>query len=202
MKLQDRLPERITVNGRRYRVDLDFRNVLNMMDVLARDDLLPEAREYRALCCVMRRPPRKAGEALTVLRAMLFPESKKRADQQKITDFEQDADLIRAAFAQEYGINLYRDKLHWLEFSSLLAGLPEGSRYTDILGIRARPMPAPTKYNAEERRHLARLKAEYAVHMTDAEATAALEAGLRGVASTLLAMIGKQFPDAGGEDNG
>lgn len=188
MKLQEPLPRAFRLGRRRYRVDLDFRNVLRLIDILARDDLIPEAREYLALRCVMRRPPKDAHAGVEALRALLFPAAKPSADKQKITDFEQDADLIRAAFLQAYGINLYRDRLHWLEFSSLLAGLPEGSRYSEVIGIRVRPMPAPTKYNQEERRWLARAKAEYAVRMNEKETAQSLEAGLRSVALSLLAL--------------
>ena len=44
MKLQDRLPEGVTVDGKFYKMDFDFRNVLRMMEVLDRDDLMPEAK--------------------------------------------------------------------------------------------------------------------------------------------------------------
>ena len=46
MKLQDTLPQGVTVDGRFYRLDFDFRNVLRMMEVMGRNDLMPEAREY------------------------------------------------------------------------------------------------------------------------------------------------------------
>ena len=196
MKLQDRLPNGVTVRGHFYRLHLDFRNVLNMLETLARDDLMPEARDYLALKCVMRRP-RNVPEILAAVREMLFPYSGKDGDKQKITDFEQDAALIRAAFLQAYGINLFRDRLHWLEFSSLLSGLPEGSRYSEVLGIRTRPMPKPTKWNAEERQWLAKAKAEHAVRLTDKEQAMSLENGLRSVAFSLLALAEK-----GGGDHG
>ena len=54
MKLYERLPDRVTVGRRHFRLDLDFRNVLKMIDILAREDLLPEAREYLALRCITR----------------------------------------------------------------------------------------------------------------------------------------------------
>lgn len=187
MKLQDRLPKGVTVHGRFYKLDLDFRNVLKMMDVLARDDLLPEARDWLAVRCLTRRP-RRPQETLLALREVLFPETRKTANKAKITDFEQDADLIRAAFRQVYGIDLYRDRLHWLEFSSLLAGLPEGSRYSDVLGIRARPMPEPTKYNAEERKWLAKAKADVALRINERERERTLEQSLRGLAESLLTL--------------
>jgi hypothetical protein len=122
---------------------------------------------------------------------IVFPGTRQTAAKEKITDFVQDADLIRSAFMQCYGINLFRDRLHWLEFSSLLAGLPEGSRYSEVLGIRARPMPAPTKWNAEERRWLMKAKAEYALRMTDREQEKSLNNSLRSVAFSLLALAEK-----------
>ena len=193
MRLQDDLPRRVTAEGRTYRVNLDFRRVLKLLAVMADETLIAEAREYLALKCVMRRPPRSAKRRAAVLAAVCavcFPQRKK-ATGPKMTDFEQDADLIRAAFLQEYGVNLWRDKLHWLEFSALLAGLPEGSRYSDVLGIRARPMPAPTKYNAELRQWLTKAKAEYAVRMTKREEENSYQTGLRLMAEGLLALAEK-----------
>jgi len=195
MKLQDRLPDSVTVGRRRYKLNLDFRNVLRMMDTLSRDDLTFEAREYIALKCIRRRAPKNAQEVMMAVRTLLFPETKQSAAKEKLTDFVQDADLIRAAFLQAYGINLWRDRLHWFEFSSLLHGLPEGSRYSEVIGIRARPMPKPTKYNAEERQWLAKAKAEYAVRMTDREQEQSLKDGLRRVAESLIALA-----EAGGKN--
>lgn len=196
MKLYERLPDRVEVNGRTYRLDLDFRNVLEMLEIIGRDDLIQGARERRALKCVMKHPPRHPGPVLAAVRQMLFPAST-GAKGPHITDFEQDADLIRAAFRQEYGINLYREKLHWVEFSALLAGLPEGSRYVEVLGIRARPMPSPTKYNVEERKWLAKAKAQYALKLSEKEQKESLNQGLRDVALSLLALT-----ETRGEDHG
>lgn len=200
MKLQERLPDRVNAGRRIYRVNLDFRNVLDMLGIMAREDLIPDARDYLALRCVMRRPPRNADQCANVLAAIsriCFKAPTKPAHGPKMTDFEQDADLIRAAFLQEYHINLWRDQLHWLEFTALLDALPEGSRYADVLGIRARPMPAPTKYNAELRQWLAKAKAECAVRMTDREAENSYQNGLRLMAEGLLMMAKKEVKQDG-----
>ena len=197
MKLQERLPNRVTVGGRTYRLDLDFRNVLTMMETLAREDLIQEAREYLALKCLMKHPPRNTGPVLAAIKGILFPETKKSADGKKITSFEQDADLIRAAFRQEYGIDLYRDKVHWVEFSALLNALPEGNRYADVLGIRARPMPAATKYNQAEREWLLKAKAACALQMTDEEQVKNYTQCVKNVFAGLMA-----WADKGSEKNG
>ena len=194
MKLQDKLPRIVEYNGRRYRVNLDFRNVLNMLDVMARDDLIRAARDYRALKCVMRKPPSdpdKCAGLLGEIGKICFPKHSGETGP-KVTDFVQDADVIRAAFLQSYGINLWREKLHWLEFTALRDALPSGSRYTEILDIRTRPMPAPTKYNAEQRQWLTKAKATYAVRLTDKEAEDSYQNGLRLMAEGLLSLAEKE----------
>ena len=194
MTLHERLPESITVDGKTYAVDLDFRNVLSMLGMLEREDLIEGAKEYRALRCVMKHPPKNTAAALEEIKKILFPWQRKQAEHKKITDFDQDADLIRAAFMQAYGISLFRDRLHWLEFTCYLSGLPEGSRYCDILGIRARPLPAPTKYNQEERQWLMKAKAEYALNMTEQEQRDQYAQSVRGIAAALMA-----WAETGGE---
>lgn len=185
MKLQDNLPDSVKVGKRKYRIDLCFRNVLGMMDVLQDDTLIPDAREWLALKCIMKRPPKDPRPVMIAVKNLLFPDVKP-ADHKKLTDFVQDADLIRAAFWQTYHVNLYRDNLHWFEFTMLLSCLPEGSRYAEILGIRARPMPKATKYNAEERQWLMRAKASCAVKMTDKERENTYQSSLHRTTASLL----------------
>lgn len=197
MKLYERLPDRVEAGGRRYKVDLDFRNVLRMMEVMGRDDLIPQARDWLALRCIMRRPPKRTTVLMAAVCALLFPARKGGGDGKRITSFEQDADLIRAAFRQAYGIDLYRDKLHWLEFAALLAALPNGCRYSDVLGIRARPMPAATKYNQQEREWLAKAKAAVALEMDEKERAKAYEQGVKALFAGLIA-----WAEKGGETDG
>jgi hypothetical protein len=194
MKLQDRLPDSVEVDGKRYKLDLDFRNVLRMIEILDRDDLMPEAKAYKALSCVQKRP-KNAVRVLECVKGLLFKAPRKKGSQ-KVTDFEQDAGLIRAAFRQAYGIDLYRDKLHWIEFTELLSALPEGSRYSEVLGIRARPMPSPTKYNQQEREWLAKAKAAYALELDEKERAKAYEQGVKALFAGLIA-----WAEKGGETN-
>lgn len=195
MRLQDSLPQGVTVDGRFYKLDFDFRNVLRMMEELDRDDVMPEARQYNALKCLMKHP-RKVPQILEAVRALLFSEKPKK-DAQKVTDFEQDAGMIRAAFRQAYGIDLYRDKLHWIEFSELLNAIPEGSRYMEVVGIRARPIPSPTKWNAEERAWLIRAKADLAIHLSEKEQKQKYEQDVGKLFAGLMNMVAK-----GSENNG
>lgn len=189
MKLYEELPDRLIVGRKTYLVDLDFRNVLRMLEELRRDDLIEGAREYRALKCIMRHPPRNTGPALRAARELLFPTRKESGTHERLTDFEQDADLIRAAFLQTYGIDLFQEKLHWLEFSSLLGCIPEGTRYADILGIRSRPVPAVTKWNSEQRAAIIRAKQACALDMTQGEQEEQYRRSVVSVAASLKGLI-------------
>ena len=189
MKLQDRLPEGVTVDGKFYRLDFDFRNVLQMMDELDRDDIMPQARSYNALKCLTKRP-KNVEKVLQAVKDILF-EQKPKKDAKKVTDFVQDAGMIRAAFRQAYGIDLYRDKLHWFEFSELLNAIPEGSRYTEVIGIRTRPMPKATKWNAEERQWLLKAKADVALHLSEKEQAKQYEEDVAKVFAGLMNIIAK-----------
>ena len=192
MKLYDRLPDSVMVGRKKVKLDLDFRNVLQLMETLARDDLMPEAKEWKAAKCVCRKP---VPGLLAEVKKLLFPEPPK--DGKRVTSFEQDAPLIRAAFRQVYGINLWTDKLHWFEFAELLHGIPEGNRYAETIGIRVREMPTPTKYNAKEREWLMKAKASVALKRTDKEIEEDYQNSVKNIFDALLPLAKKEVkPDA------
>lgn len=198
LKLYDPLPDSITVNGRRYKCDFDFRNVLKMLDIMQRDDIEYTARDYHCVKCVIshRMTLKTASEAYKVLCGVLF-EKPAETGGKRVTSYEQDAGLIRAAFRQVYNIDLFRDKLHWLEFTDLLHNLPEGNRYEEVIGIRARPLPAPTKYNAKEREWLMKAKQSCAIHLTEQEQAKKYDADVGKIFAGLMGMIQKEVKTDG-----
>ena len=194
-KLFDRLPEGVTVGRRFYRCNFDFRNVLKMLDVMQRTDIYPDAREYLCIRCVIshRIPPKTVRKVYDELCNVLFekpPENGKESGK-KLMSFEQDAPLIRAAFRQVYHIDLFRDELTWFEFVELLHGLPDGNRFEDVIGIRAKPLPAPNKYNSKERQALMEAKAKVAIHLTEQEQAKKYESDVGRVFAGLMSMIPK-----------
>jgi hypothetical protein len=190
MKLQDRLPDGVTVDGKFYKMDFSFRNVLRMIEVLDDNNLMPGARAYNALHCLCKRP-KNVFKVLEAVKGLLFTAPRKK-DGQRVTDWVQDAGLIRAAFRQAYGIDLYRDKLHWIEFQELLNAIPEGNRYSEVVGIRARPIPAATKWNAHEREWLMKAKADVALEMDEAERMKRYQQDVANIASVLMGMARKK----------
>lgn len=190
MKLFEHLPEGVKVGRKFYRCDFDFRNVLLMLEIMQREDITPLARDYHCVRCVYRHriSLKTASEVYKELTDLLF-EKRPETGEKRLTSFEQDAPLIRAAFRQVYGIDLYRDKLTWFEFKEYLHGLPEGNRYEDVIGIRARPLPAPTKYNAKEREWLMKAKQSVAIHLTEQEAAKKYDSDVSNIFSGLMSMM-------------
>lgn len=191
IKLQERLPDFVTVRGKRYKLKPDFRNVLMMMETMDNPEIIPEARTYQALRHVVKHVPKDdalCAEIMAEVQKTMFPEAKKEKGGKKLTSFVQDADLIRGAFRQVYGIDLFRDSVHWVEFSCLLSCLPEGSRYSDIIGIRARPLPEPTRYNRKEREALMKAKAECRLELSEKEITQGVQDSLSGIAHFLMSI--------------
>ena len=191
-KLFDRPPEGVTVDGKFFPCDFDFRNVLKMTDIMTREDITPDAREYLCVKCVYSRFL-AANTAPKVYRALCDVLFEKTAETggKRLFSFEQDAPLIRAAFRQVYGINLFRDRLSWFEFLELLHGLPEGNRFNDVIAIRARPMPAPTKYNAKERESLLKAKQAVALHLDEREQANKYQSDVGKVFAGLMGLIEK-----------
>ena len=183
------LPYSVDYNGKTYELTPAYDNVLSMFaDVKGvPDNRVPEIMGYYLL-----KEPSSDTGLLQAVSEVLFTKSKGKHE--KSMDFIQDGPLIYAAFMQTYGIDLQKERgrLHWWQFSALLQGLPANTRLVEVMQIRLRPMPAPTKYNAEERAQLARLKQDFALELTAEEREERLQDGLRKVATYLLSIAEEQ----------
>lgn len=82
----------------------------------------------------------------------------------------EDAEYIFASFLQAYGMDLHDQfkKLHWYKFRALLAGLPDDTKFRQVLQIRQwKPYKGVTK---EEKQQMQDLQVVYRLHVTQAEA--------------------------------
>lgn len=115
------LPQAIEVGGSFYPIQTDFKYFLRLRELLQNPklpitdfdfmykDRIPPSRleGLRALCEFMN-PPRT------------LPRKTRAENTDIVIDFEIDADLIFAAFYDQYKINLITKKMHWYEFNALL----------------------------------------------------------------------------------
>lgn len=177
------LPYKVEVKGRKYALTPSFDNVLSMYKAV--EELDEYDRPSVMLHYLMKRVPKQPSiDLFKAVMGVLFKPSK---GGEKTFDFVQDSELIYAAFYQAYGIDLIEQqgKLHWWKFSALLNGLPSDTRFSEVISIRTRPIPAPNKYNEQERQNLIKLKREYALKLSTEERNAQLQNSLRQVVGWL-----------------
>lgn len=195
MKLEARLPRWVRVGKWIYFLKTDFRHVLRMYDILQDKRYTESVRMYLAMKEIVWNPPRNEEKQLAVFllaRSTLIPSAEgKTGGGERMTDFDQDADMIRAAFRQAYGIDLYKARLHWIEFTELLNNIPTGTRYSEIVDIRARPLPEATKWNGKERAALIEAKARYSIKKGEEEIKRSYNRGVNNLANSLLKMAGE-----------
>ncbi|MFD5849705.1 Gp15 family bacteriophage protein [Cytobacillus pseudoceanisediminis] len=169
MKLTERFTDEIIFRGHTIKLNLAFDNVLRV-DELLHDDTFDE---YEKLDILYEMLVKNAYELelsiedIAELIGFLFdrvhypgnPESKGKS----YYDFEQDAGFIYASFLQDYKIDLFemQGKIHWHKFLALLEGLSDDTKFKEVVAIRAQKIPAPTKYNVEERKRIIELKRLY-----------------------------------------
>lgn len=91
--------------------------------------------------------------------------SKKSNNDKNILDFDKDFTFIYSSFMQDYNIDLYNeiDKLDWRKFIYLFVGLSDKTKIMQVMSIRAREIPKPTKYNSDEISQLYKLKSYYSL---------------------------------------
>lgn len=78
-------------------------------------------------------------------------------------DIRYDGDYIYSSFLQAYGIDLFdaQGELHWRKFNALLSGLPEGTKFMEVVKIRKwKPQKGDS---AEYKEEMRRLQKDYAL---------------------------------------
>ncbi len=197
MKLYDKLPRHVLFQGRKIRIRPELARVLLCLKVSA-DPVLSDWDKLDLCLQILVRHraqiPKDDTDKAALFQAVfdfLAEAEKQQSHGTKVFDFEQDAAYIYAAFYQCYHIDLLSKagrKLHWHQFISLFGGLSEDTRLMQIISIRSRPMPKATKYNADERKALARLKSQYRLKLTEEERKAQLSDGFAKMAAALKSM--------------
>ena len=174
MNIYDPYPEEITHKGKKVRLNLSYDHVLMVLDAQEDELLLPEDK-IRLQCALLLANPRKAPktaqaqvELLQDIFALLPKNDNPTGQNERYIDFHQDAGMIRSAFLR-VGIDLQREKIHFFRFLEVLRDLPSDTALMRVVEIRQKPIPKPTKYNAEQIAALQKAKAAVAIKMSDEE---------------------------------
>lgn len=163
LKPYDGLPDSVEYDGRTYGLDLSYAAFFAAVDA-TEDPRLDDVVKLRTALDILVTDEHPLDPGLLQAILDLLRDDKPKDDGPKLMDITQDWHYICAAFQQAYGINLYEDKsLHIVRFRALLQAIPKETKLSEIIGIRAAPIPAPNKHNQQQIAELTRLKAIYAL---------------------------------------
>lgn len=197
MRLYEQPCAAVTLGRRRYKLRLTYDRVLFALDAM-QDPLLNDADRLRFMLGLLMksRVPSSIRVQTQLLEAIMaqINQQRKTHDGPPVMSLVQDAPLIHAAFRQAYSIDLQRIDLPWETFCALLSGLPEDTRFCEVVSIRARPIPQPDRNNGKYIEDLLKAKASVALEMTPEQREASFQRGLNQLAQTMIAWA-EQFTE-------
>lgn len=166
MKPYNKYPTTIERKGYTYKLNLSFKAVLLCLDIF-KDTQLEDTEKIMLVMDILIKDEHEYDYKLLDEILYLIKPNKQSTKKEKVIDIEKDFELIVAAFRQAYGINLVESNMHYLEFITLLNGLPSGTRLADVIQIRTMPVPKPGERSPEDIAEILRLKAEYTLNDED-----------------------------------
>lgn len=185
MRFYEKLHNEIEYGGEVYKITPTYDKIIKIFYVFNHDDsLLPG--DYLGLCLDMLidgEHPEDAG-LLSAIMNEISEQTDKQAHEPVLFDFQQDSDLIYAAFMQAYGIDLHDEigRLRWEKFLALFKGLPDETEFRQVVKLRATPVPKLDKNNGAYVRNLVRAKQAVALKK---ENQGDFYQGLKNIAQTL-----------------
>lgn len=182
MRLYDAYPEEIELDGKTVKLDLSYDRVLRALDLQDEAALLPEDKlelQCELLLADGEKVPRGPEKQAELLLAVfdLFPKGEE-APKERYIDFKQDAGMIRSAFFR-IGVDLTRDRLHFMQFLELLADLPTDTALMRTISIRQAPIPEITANNKEHVARLLEAKRKCEIKITEEERRAKFAGALK-----------------------
>lgn len=175
----------VTVNNKVYHYRDDFKTILNVLRVFKYKNVPESLKVQKAFALLVKeRKCQEKAKVLNTIVAHLIP-AKGVEESGKIIDFDIDEGLIYAAFLQAYRIDLRNAKMPWNVFLSLLEAVPENTKLSEVMSIRAQSIPKVTKYNREEVERLVRLKKLYDLRSED-EKLQDMQKGFKNIAIWMM----------------
>lgn len=171
--LQDGLPEEFEGTP----ISADFRNMIQV-DLILREEGIPDVEKTIAalnqLYPEIPADPKQAVRGLVWFFSRGGQEAEEEGKNQtgssmppRAFDYDQDANLIYAAFYATYGISLTTvEFLHWWEFLALFEGLPEDTLIKRVMYWRTADLNGLSK---SERKHIQKMRRLFALKTPKAE---------------------------------
>ena len=160
--LLNRMPETLTVSGKRYPIRWDFRSGLRVILAFEDTRLTGQEQAEIMLRVLYKEPPEDIPAALK--QAVWFLNggeaqsgggSLPDSGSGRLYSFQTDAACIDSAFRRSYGIDLQTASLHWWQFCRYFMDLSADCLFCRLVSLRERKKRG--KLSAEEKKVLARL---------------------------------------------
>ncbi len=163
-KAFDKPADSVAVCGKEYKINTDFRIWIEICELIENKEISELDRILTLLMLAYKNEvPKNIKEAVEKLMKFLTHgrENNKGTQNTPVIDFALDEGYIYASFMQQYGIDLYKEKLHWWCFIDLLNSLSEDCELVKIISYR---MCDPSSVrDSEKRRYLRRMKERYSL---------------------------------------
>lgn len=135
------LPNTIMVDGKSYLVNTDFKVWLGFNIAIENDELTVNdlAKLFvNDIANIFVNVSSQENLIKAIMQFLTNPNNIPRYDNgnERATDYLEDSEYIYASFMDAYGIDLCNTEMHWHQFKALLLGLPDNSRYKQILAMR------------------------------------------------------------------
>lgn len=135
----DTPPDFTVIDNVKYNINTDFRIWIEISEMLSQHIPLKEKLCFLLVNGYCDKLPPNIDTAINALLTFMNmnDDSSHSSGKEHIFSFTQDKNLIYAAFRQQYGIDLFRDNLHWWDFMILLSTLDENTAFMRIVGYRS-----------------------------------------------------------------
>lgn len=186
--LYEPLPESVTADGTEYPIITDFREWFRFADMLHDADLNSEEKLLLLSEWLLETPECITEELVRAVFAFygakgLEPdkpvyedeEEPEAVPQRPVFDWKYDAKYLLADFRRYYGIDLLTAEMHWWEFRSLFAALPDESLCQKRIAYRSADLSQIK--DSKRRAEIARIQQQIALpyEMTDDEISSVFE---------------------------
>lgn len=139
MKLIEKFPHAVRINGEVYELNTDFRVGLKIMQAFE-DSCLAKLEKQVIMCDLLfqKMPDDINAAAIAAVKFLDCGKQRREVHSGRVYSFSKDAEYIYSAFLQTYGVDLQTAEMHWWKFCAMFGDLGQETTFNQIVGLRSR----------------------------------------------------------------
>ena len=175
MKLAEKFPHSVRINGEVHELNTDFRVGIKIMQAFE-DPRLAKLEKQVIMCDLLfqNKPDDFIAATKAAVKFLDCGKARRENGEGRVYSFSKDAEYIYSAFLQTYGVDLQTAELHWWKFCAMFSDLGQDTTFQQIVGLRSRKQRGKlTKEDREMWIHMHDILSLEEEHDTDPELQAA-----------------------------